>query len=77
MYKLLVFQWNEVICAFRQGVPATRHRRYMKTYDNCFTAAEAVDWLHAYLRSNCNFASEVTRYYSSHKMFVIEEYIYF
>lgn len=53
--------WNEVICAFRQGVPATRHRRYMKTYDNCFTAAEAVDWLHAYLRSNCNFASEVTR----------------
>ncbi|XP_062582034.1 DEP domain-containing protein 1B-like [Saccostrea cucullata] len=53
--------WNEVICAFRQGVPAGRHRRYMKTYEKCFTATEAVDWLHNYLKSNCNFASEVTR----------------
>ena len=61
-----VFQWNEVICAFRTGVPAVRHRRYMKTYEDCFTASEAVDWLHSYLKSNCNFASEVTRFVWCH-----------
>ncbi|KAK3089623.1 hypothetical protein FSP39_005143 [Pinctada imbricata] len=53
--------WNDVIQTFRQEMPVSRHRRYMKTYDKCFTAGEAVDWLHEYLKSNCNFGPDVTR----------------
>ncbi|XP_071120742.1 DEP domain-containing protein 1A-like isoform X2 [Mytilus edulis] len=53
--------WNEVIVTFRNGMPLGRHRRYMKTYDNCFSSSEAVDWLHDYLKSNKNFGADVTR----------------
>ncbi|VDI58246.1 Hypothetical predicted protein [Mytilus galloprovincialis] len=42
-------------------MPLGRHRRYMKTYDNCFSSSEAVDWLHDYLKSNKNFGADVTR----------------
>lgn len=54
-------QWNEVIITFRNGMPLGRHRRYMKTYDNCFSSSEAIDWLHDYLKSNRNFGADVTR----------------
>jgi hypothetical protein len=33
----------------------------MRTYDNCFTGAEAVDWLHRHLRKNPNFDGDVSR----------------
>ncbi|KAK3579133.1 hypothetical protein CHS0354_022153 [Potamilus streckersoni] len=56
--------WNELIRTFRAEIPLARHRRYMKTYDNCFVASEAIDWLHQYLRQNPNFGSAVTRFQS-------------
>ncbi|KAJ8305959.1 hypothetical protein KUTeg_016504 [Tegillarca granosa] len=53
--------WNDVILAFRNGMPVGRHRRYMKTYIDCFSTSEATDWLHEYLKNNANFGPDVTR----------------
>ncbi|XP_071118209.1 DEP domain-containing protein 1B-like [Haliotis cracherodii] len=53
--------WNEIIHTFRKNMPCGRHRRYMRTYDNCFVASGAVDWLLKHLRCNPNFGPEVTR----------------
>ncbi|KAM8930257.1 DEP domain-containing protein 1A isoform 2-T2 [Pelodytes ibericus] len=53
--------WNEVTKYFRAGMPLKKHRLHFKTYGNCFTASEAVDWLHHLLKSNSNFGAEVTR----------------
>ncbi|XP_075037988.1 DEP domain-containing protein 1A isoform X1 [Mixophyes fleayi] len=53
--------WNEVTKYFRAGMPLRKHRQHFKTYGNCFTASEAIDWLHHLLRNNSNFGSEVTR----------------
>ncbi|XP_040216660.1 DEP domain-containing protein 1A isoform X2 [Rana temporaria] len=53
--------WNEVTKYFRAGMPLKRHRIHFKTYGNCFTSSEAIDWLHQLLRNNSNFGTEVTR----------------
>ncbi|XP_063818919.1 DEP domain-containing protein 1B [Pseudophryne corroboree] len=53
--------WNETIELFRAGMPQKRHRVHFKTYDRCFTASDAVDWLHELLQCNQNFGPEVTR----------------
>ncbi|KAM4710305.1 DEP domain-containing protein 1B [Discoglossus pictus] len=53
--------WNETIELFRAGMPQKRHRIHFKTYERCFTACEAVDWLHELLQCNQNFGPEVTR----------------
>ncbi|GIY81263.1 DEP domain-containing protein 1A [Caerostris extrusa] len=53
--------WNEVIAAFQSGMPVKKHRRRIQTYNNCFTASEAVTWLHCYLMNNPNFGTDVTR----------------
>ncbi|GFS90368.1 DEP domain-containing protein 1A [Nephila pilipes] len=53
--------WNEVIAAFQSGMPVKKHRRRIQTYHNCFTASEAVTWLHCYLMNNPNFGLDVTR----------------
>nr|DBA17831.1 TPA: hypothetical protein GDO54_016147 [Pyxicephalus adspersus] len=42
-------------------MPLKKHRQHFKTYGNCFTASEAIDWLHQLLRNNNNFGAEVTR----------------
>ncbi|MBN3316569.1 DEP1B protein, partial [Atractosteus spatula] len=42
-------------------MPLRRHRMHFRSYDSCFTASEAADWLHELLRSNNNFGPEVTR----------------
>lgn len=42
-------------------MPVKKHRQHLKAYSNCFTSAEAIDWLHDLLRNNCNFGPEVTR----------------
>ncbi len=36
-------------------------RRNMRTYEGCFSGAEAIDGLHKHLRKNPNFDGEVTR----------------
>ncbi|XP_060555654.1 DEP domain-containing protein 1B-like isoform X2 [Ruditapes philippinarum] len=53
--------WNGLIRNFRSDIPLGRHRRYMKTYDDCFVASDAVDWLHQYLKKNPNFGTDVSR----------------
>ncbi|XP_077203311.1 DEP domain-containing protein 1B isoform X2 [Paroedura picta] len=53
--------WNETIELFRGGMPLRKHRCHFKSYERCFTASEAVDWLHRLLRHNQNFSPEVTR----------------
>ena len=56
-------QWNDVISAFRQGVPRGRHRRYMRTAEDCFAGSSAVDWLLEHVKKRGDFGSNVTRYY--------------
>ena len=34
----------------------------MKTYDDCFVASDAVEWLHQYLKNNPNFGTDVSRF---------------
>ncbi|XP_006816189.1 DEP domain-containing protein 1B-like isoform X2 [Saccoglossus kowalevskii] len=53
--------WNDLIQVFRSGMPLKKHRWRVRLYDNCFTASDAVDWLHDHLRANINFGPEVTR----------------
>ncbi|XP_007907623.2 DEP domain-containing protein 1A [Callorhinchus milii] len=53
--------WNEMTKLFRAGMPLRKHRLHFKRYGSCFTASEAVDWLHELLRSNSNFGPDVTR----------------
>ncbi|EEC04709.1 cell cycle control protein, putative [Ixodes scapularis] len=42
-------------------MPRGKHRRHMRTYDDCFGASEAASWLHRYLAGNQNFGPGVTR----------------
>lgn len=53
--------WNDVIAAFRQYLPCGRHRRYMKTFDNCFSGSAAIEWLLHYLKTNDSFQSDISR----------------
>ncbi|XP_044302488.1 DEP domain-containing protein 1B isoform X1 [Varanus komodoensis] len=53
--------WNETVELFRDGMPIRKHRCHFKSYERCFTASEAIDWLHRLLRHNQNFSPEVTR----------------
>uniref|UniRef100_A0A8B9UMZ7 DEP domain containing 1 n=1 Tax=Anas zonorhyncha TaxID=75864 RepID=A0A8B9UMZ7_9AVES len=53
--------WNEITRYFRAGMPLRKHRQRFKKHGSCFTASEAVDWLHQVLRSNSNFGPEVSR----------------
>lgn len=43
-------------------MPVRRHWAHFRSYDQSFTGAEAVDFLHELLRQNQNFGPEVTRY---------------
>ncbi|XP_065569132.1 DEP domain-containing protein 1B-like isoform X4 [Artemia franciscana] len=53
--------WNEAIRTFRNGMPVSRHWRQFRSYDACFGASEAVDWLHTQLRENPHFGPSVTK----------------
>ena len=53
--------WNDIIRQFRGGMPVKKHRYKMKTYENCFSSSDAVEWLHNHLQTNDNFGPEVTR----------------
>ncbi|KAB0351209.1 hypothetical protein FD754_016066, partial [Muntiacus muntjak] len=54
-------RWNETVELFRAKMPLRKHRCRFKSYEHCFTATEAVDWLHELLRRSQNFGPEVTR----------------
>ncbi|NXA03893.1 DEP1A protein, partial [Sapayoa aenigma] len=53
--------WNEITKCFRAGMPLRKHRQRFRRHGSCFTASEAVDWLHEMLRNNSNFGPDVTR----------------
>ncbi|XP_068240420.1 DEP domain-containing protein 1A-like isoform X2 [Palaemon carinicauda] len=53
--------WNDAVRGFYNGMPVSRHWRGLRQYERCFTAAEAIDWLHVHLKNNPNFGSSVSR----------------
>ena len=53
--------WNEIVLAFRSGMPRQRQRVNMKSVDGCFSGREAVEWLHGNLARNPSFAQEITK----------------
>lgn len=58
---IFFLQWNGLIRAFRSEIQLGRHRRYMRTYDECFAASDAVEWVHQYLKKNPNFGTSVSK----------------
>ena len=60
-FFLLGLKWNEAIRTFNNGVPRKRHWRQLRQYENCFTASEAVSWLHLQLKVNPHFGPAVTK----------------
>ena len=46
-------KWKQLMRAFREEVKGRRRRRKLfKTFDNCFSGREAVEWLQVYLREH-------------------------
>lgn len=42
-------------------MPTRKHKKNLKTFENCFSSAEVIDWLHKNLQKNSNFGTDVTR----------------
>ncbi len=42
-------------------MPLKKHKKNMRTYENCFSSTDAVDWLQKSLQKNPNFGAEVTK----------------
>jgi len=53
--------WNDIIRTMRAEMPTKKHKKNLKTYENCFSSSEAIDWLHKNLQKNSNFGTDVTR----------------
>ena len=53
--------WNDIIQTLRAGLPLRKVKKNLRSYENCIGSAEMVDWLHASLRGNNNFGTDVTR----------------
>lgn len=53
-----MFKWNEIIESFKTSIPLKRHWRNLKSYSDCFTANEAIEWLYNYLKTSPNFKSQ-------------------
>ncbi|XP_071533389.1 uncharacterized protein [Panulirus ornatus] len=53
--------WNDAVRSFYNGMPVSRHWRGLRQYDKCFTAIEAIDWLHNHLQNDPNFGNSVSR----------------
>ncbi len=53
--------WNDVVRTFHAGMPRKKHRRGINSYEECFTGAEATDWLHKRMLRNPNFGPDVSR----------------
>ena len=54
--------WNEIINHMKTHVQCKRHRVKMRTHDNCFTGAHAVDVVMTYLLSDRNtFSADLSR----------------
>ena len=53
--------WNEIIRTMRADMPTKKHKKNLRSYDNCFSSSEGIEWLHKNLKKNSNFGSDVTR----------------
>ncbi|GLH12903.1 Uncharacterized protein GBIM_17561 [Gryllus bimaculatus] len=53
--------WNEMLHTFKHGMPLRRHRRHMKVYENCFSGAEAIQWLQLALKDNPNIKPGISK----------------
>jgi len=53
--------WNDIIRTMRAEMPVRKHKKNLKTYENCFSSSEVIDWLHKNLQKNSNFGTDVTR----------------
>uniref|UniRef100_F1KV77 DEP domain-containing protein 1A n=1 Tax=Ascaris suum TaxID=6253 RepID=F1KV77_ASCSU len=53
--------WNGIMRRFRSGMQLKRHRRQLRTYDDCFTGREAVDFLMNELPKFISENKEITR----------------
>ena len=56
---LHVLQWQELVMAFREGMPRQKRRSRVKTrgQEETFTGAQAAQWLHRHLQSAGNFGT--------------------
>ncbi|XP_077970093.1 DEP domain-containing protein 1B-like [Styela clava] len=54
--------WNGIVKKFREEMQCKKHRRHLKTYNACFSASEATDFLHDLLKKNCNIGNDVARH---------------
>lgn len=60
--SFLLQQWDDIVYAFCLGVPVKTHRRRLRSYEDCFVAKKAVDWLHEYLSLSPSISKhDVTR----------------
>ena len=53
--------WNDIIRSLRADMPTKKHMKNLKSYDNCFSSSEVIEWLHKNLQRNSNFGSDVTK----------------
>ena len=53
--------WNSIVRSLHEGVPRKKHRKHLKTYEDCFTANEVIEWLFRQLKKNPNFDSDVSK----------------
>lgn len=59
----LLQQWDDIVYAFCLGVPVKTHRRRLRSYEDCFVAKKAVDWLHEYLSLSPSISKhDITRH---------------
>lgn len=48
-------KWNDIIVSFSTQMPVRKHWRNLRTYSNCFTGSDAVDWMLRFLKSSPHF----------------------
>ncbi|XP_047123741.1 DEP domain-containing protein 1A isoform X1 [Hydra vulgaris] len=53
--------WNQLLSSFKEGMILKKKRWRLKTYEQCFSGAEALNWMHAYLQNSPAFDANVTR----------------
>ena len=53
--------WNTIVRSLHDGIPLKKHRKNLRSYEDCFTANEAIEWLQRQLQQNPNFESDVSR----------------
>merc|ERR1712127_250613 len=49
-------RWNEMKETFFMSLPLKRHWRNFRTYSDCFSASEAIEWLFRTLKADPNFS---------------------